>query len=140
MVARVATLSGSGRPSINPLYFVYLKGRIWLGTATWTLAARNVLAEPQVSLLFAVDLNPSDRRVLRISGRASVRTDGEAQRCSNLRVALKYVLTPSGMWGYLSHVRQLALMRHYHAQRAAKGPACVIEVIPEHAEILDDNR
>jgi len=47
MVARIATLSGSGRPSINPLYFIYQNGHIWLGTADWTLAARNVKADPR---------------------------------------------------------------------------------------------
>ena len=30
MVARIASLSSKGRPSINPLYFVYVNGRIWL--------------------------------------------------------------------------------------------------------------
>jgi hypothetical protein len=138
MIARIATLSGSGRPSINPLYFVYLNGRIWLGTAAWTLAARNIQAEPLVSVLFAVERNPSDRRVLRISGRARVRTDREVQRRYTLRVARKYVLTPSGIRGYLAHIRQLSLMRRYHGQSAAKGPACVIEVIPEQAELLGD--
>ena len=55
MVARIATLSLNGRPSINPLYFVYLNGHIWLGTVEWTLAARNVKAEPRVSVLFEVE-------------------------------------------------------------------------------------
>ncbi len=32
-VVRIATLSRTGRPSINPLYFVYQSGRIWLGTS-----------------------------------------------------------------------------------------------------------
>ena len=32
-VARIATLSRTGRPSITPLYFVAPHGRIWLGTS-----------------------------------------------------------------------------------------------------------
>ena len=55
MVARIATLSRSGRPSVNPLYFIYLNGKIWLGTPEWTLAARNVKADPRVSVLFNVE-------------------------------------------------------------------------------------
>src|SRR6266566_8788454 len=94
MVARIATLSRNGRPSINPLYFVYLNGHIWLGTVDWTLAARNVKADPRVSVLFEVEQDPSDQRVLRIRGRASVRTDQKAQRSYNLRTARKYLLTP----------------------------------------------
>jgi len=136
MVARIATLSRSGRPSINPLYFVCVPGRIWLGTSDWTLAARNVQADPRVSVLFEVERDPRPRRVLRISGRACVRTDLKGQRSYNRRVAGKYVLTPGGIRHYLAHLRQLKLQRIYHAQSAEKGQACVIEVTPLHVELL----
>ena len=137
MVARIATLSRNGRPSINPLYFVYLNGHIWLGTVDWTLAARNVKADPRVSVLFEVEQDPSDQRVLRIRGRASVRTDQKAQRSYNLRAARKYLLTPGGIRNALTHIRQLPPMHNYHAQAAEKGQPCVIEVTPEQAEFLN---
>ena len=136
MVARIATLSRNGRPSINPLYFVCQSGRIWLGTSEWTLAARNVLADPRVSVLFEVEQGRSPHRVLRISGWASVRTDQQAQRSYDLRVARKYVLTPGGIRHYLAHLRQRKLQHTYHAQSAEKGKACVIEVTPLDAEFL----
>lgn len=66
MIARIATLSRTGRPSINPLYFVYLDNHLWLSTAEWTLAARNVKADPRVSVLFEVERDPASHRVLRI--------------------------------------------------------------------------
>ncbi len=134
MVARIATLSRTGRPSITPLYFVAPHGRIWLGTSEWTLAARSVQADPRVSVLFEVERDPCAHQILRISGRASVRTDRQAQRSYNRRVARKYVLTPGGIRHYLAHRRQLKLQHTYHAQSAEKGQACVIEVTPLHAE------
>jgi predicted pyridoxine 5'-phosphate oxidase superfamily flavin-nucleotide-binding protein len=76
MVARIATPSRNGRPSINPLYFVQVNGQIWLGTVEWTLAARNVQADPRVRVLFEVERDPSDARVLRIRGRARVARTG----------------------------------------------------------------
>ena len=136
MVARIATLSRTGRPSITPLYFVCQSGRIWLGTSEWTLAARSALADPRVSILFEVEWDRSAHQILRISGRASVRTDPKAQRSYNLRVARKYVLTPGGIRHYLAHLRQLKLQHTYHAQSAEKGQACVIEVTPLDAEFL----
>jgi Pyridoxamine 5'-phosphate oxidase len=136
MVARIGTLSRTGRPSINPLYFVCQSGHIWLGTSEWTLAARNVQADPRVSLLLEVERDPGPRRVLRISGRAIVRTDPQAQRSYALRVARKYVLTPGSIRNSLAHLRQLPLRRPYAAQSAARGLACVIEVTPLHAEWL----
>jgi general stress protein 26 len=96
MVTRLATLSRDGRPSITPIYFVADNGHIWIGTVVWTLAARNVRAEPRVSALFEVECDSADRRMLRITGRAKVRTDRPAQRFYNRRVARKYLLTPGG--------------------------------------------
>ncbi|MGE5222015.1 MAG: pyridoxamine 5'-phosphate oxidase family protein [Omnitrophica WOR_2 bacterium] len=136
MVARIATLSHNGRPSVNPLYFIYLNGKIWLGTAEWTLAARNVRADPRVSVLFGVEQDPEDRRILRIRGRAFVRVNQEAQRSYNPRAARKYILTPGGILNWLAHPRQLWLRRYYTAQSAQKGQACVIEVMLEQVELL----
>jgi nitroimidazol reductase NimA-like FMN-containing flavoprotein (pyridoxamine 5'-phosphate oxidase superfamily) len=140
MVARVATLSREGRPSITPIYFVYVEGRIWIGTVDWTLAARNATADPRVSVLLEPERDPSERRVLRITGRATVRTDKQAQLSYNVRVARKYILTPGGIRNYLTHIRQLRAMHSYHAQSAARGRPCVIEVIPEQAEFIDGRR
>ncbi len=139
MVARIATLSSNGRPSINPLYFVYLNGHIWLGTVDWTLAARNVKADPRVSVLLEVEQDRSSRRVLRIKGRASVRTDRKVMRSHDLQAVRKYILTPGGIRNTLANWRLLKFRRRYHAQAGEKGQACVIEVIPELVEFLNDD-
>lgn len=136
MVARIATLSHNGRPSVNPLYFVCLSGHIWLGTSDWTLAARNVKADLRVSVLFEVERNPRDRRVVRISGRASVRTDPQAQRAYGLRVAWKYLLSLGAIRDTLARQRLLPIRRRYRAQSAEKGQSCVIDVTPELIEVL----
>ena len=137
MVARIATLSRHGRPSINPLYFISHNGHIWLGTVEWTLAARNVQADSRVSVLFEVERDPRSHRVLRMSGQASVRTEQTVQRSYALRVARKYLLTPGGIGNYVAHIRQFSAMHQYHAQAAEKGRSCVIEVTPQTAEWLE---
>ncbi len=139
MVARIATLSRSGRPSVNPLYFILAGGKIWLGTPEWTLAARNVSADPRVSLLFNVERDAGDRRVLRITGRATVRVDARVNRAYGLAVVRKYILTPGGVLNWLAHPRQLWRRRYYTAQSHAKGRTGVIEVTPEHFELLENN-
>lgn len=138
MVARIATLSRSARPSITPIYFVCLNGHIWLGTSDWTLAAREVQADRRVSLLFNVEQDSHDHRLVRITGRATVRTDAAAQRAYNRQVASKYILNPRGIFHYLAHLRQYLLMHRYHAQSAEKGQPCVIEVTPEKVELLGE--
>ncbi len=136
MIARIATLSRNGRPSITPIYFVPVDGHIWIGTSSWTLAARDVKADPRVSVLFEADRNPRDPRVLRVTGGASLRMEPNVKRAYNLRVAFKYSLTPGGILNNLSHLKLLPLMHRYHAQSAAKGPACIIDLTPEQAEFL----
>ncbi len=137
-VARIATLSRNGRPSITPIYFVFVNDRIWLGTSDWTLAARDVKADSRVSLLFEVEGHRGDGRVLRITGKAIVRTNPQIQRSYNLRVAFRYSLTANGIRHNLAHFRLLPVMHRYHAQSAEKGRACVIDVTPEQVEFLDD--
>jgi hypothetical protein len=123
-------------PSLNPLYFVYVNGHVWLGTSDWTLAARNVKADPRVNVIFNVERDRSDQRVLRISGRASVNIDRAVRQINERLTARKYMLTPSGLLHYATNFRLLQPMRDYHAQSKMKGSPCVIDVVPEHAEFL----
>jgi general stress protein 26 len=138
MVARIATRSCDERPCVTPLYFIYLHGRIWLGTAGWTLAAHNVRANPRVNILFEAEQDASAHRVLQIRGRASVRTEQKIQHSYDLRATQKYFLTSSGSHNTLAHIPQLPFMHKYHAQSAEKNSFCVIEVIPEQANFLNN--
>lgn len=137
-VVCIATLSGRGRPGIHPIYFVPEHGKIWIGTADWTIAARNVETNPQVSLLFNVEQDSRDRRVLCINGEARVRKDAGIKRAYGVRVVKKYILTPRGLANWLTHLRQVWLRRYYTAQSHEKGQMCVIEVIPAQYELLNN--
>ncbi len=55
-------------------------------------------------------------------------------------MARKYLLTPGGIRNALAHMRQLPPTHNYHAQAAEKGQPCVIEVTPEQAEFLNDEK
>ena len=135
MVARIVTVSRKGRPHVNPLYFVCGDGRIYLGTSDRTLAALNVKANPRVMILLNVEREPSDRRVLRIRGRATVRTDSGLRRWYVRRDVWKYFMSWRGLGNALVHARLLFVVRRYLSS-GAKGKACVLEVLPEEAELL----
>ena len=135
MVARIATLSRNRRPNINPLYFVYDNGRIYLGTSDRTLAALNAKAHPQVTILFNVDREPNDRRILRVRGDVTVRTDDRLCRWYIRRTVAKYFLNWSGLWNTLSHARLLSVMRRYLSS-GEKGKQCVLECRPGQAELV----
>ena len=92
MVARIATVSRNGRPHVNPLYFVRGNGKIYLGTTDRTLAALNVKATPRVMILFDIDGEPNDRRVLGIRGGAIVRTDAGLCRWYVVHDLRKYIV------------------------------------------------
>jgi hypothetical protein len=139
MVVCIATLSTLGRPSIHPIYFILNNGKIWIGTPDWTVAVRNVKADPRVSLLFNIEQAPVDRRVLRVTGQANIRTDIDILRAYSLGVARKYILTPRALYNWISHLPQVWLRRYYTAQSREKGQMCVIEVAPTQFELLKDN-
>ena len=136
MVARIATLSHNGRPSMTPLYFNHVDGHIWLGTSSWTLAARQANADPRVCLLLQRERNKADHRVLRISGTAIVRTDDRSLRLRDRQMALKYVFSPAALLNQLLNLRLFQLVHRYRAQSANKGPSCVIDVTPQHVDFV----
>jgi hypothetical protein len=98
------------------------------------------MLQTPLSVLFEVEQDRSPHRVLRISGRASVRTEQQAQRSYGLRAARKYLLTLGAIRNALAHIRQLPLRLNYIAQGVEKGQPCVIEVIPLEAEFLNDEQ
>ena len=135
MVARIATRSRNGRPNINPLYFTRAGGHILLGTSDRTLAALNAKACPNVTILFEVERDPADERVLRVHGKAAVRTDDDLCRRYVRRVTSKYFVSFSGLAHTLAHAHLLNLMHRYHSS-GWKGQQCVIDVVPESVELL----
>lgn len=137
MVARIATLSQTGRPSVTSLYFVVRGGHLWLGTSDWTLAARTVKANPQVTVLLNIERQPQDTHLLRITGTAHVVIDHDTLRISNRLMAFKYILSPGGLRNHLANWRLLGITRRYHAQSDDKGNPCIIDVTPEQIEYLD---
>ena len=132
MVARIATVSKNGRPHVNPLYFVVVDGHVHLGTATYTLAAHNVRANPHVQILFEIESAPDDARILRIDGTGVVRTDAPLMQLYRRRVTRKYIATPGGLWNMLTHPRQWHPMRRH----LTGGAACVLDVSPTAVELL----
>src|SRR5882757_3062467 len=133
MVARIATVSRNGRPHLNPLYFVCRDGKIYLGTVERTLAALNVKNDPRVTILFNIEGEPKDRRVLRIRGSAIVRTDSKLCRWYVRRDLRKYIMSRRGVGNTLAHVRLLPAVRRF-VSSGEKGRECVLEVRPEKAE------
>lgn len=140
MVARIATLSQNRRPSITPLYFVVVDGHIWLGTADWTLAAREINTNPRVTVLFQHERSRHDQRILRVQGQAVVRIDDQTVKSGNRQMAFKYVFSPAGLLNHALNLRLLPLMQQYRAQGSAKGKACIIDMTPERVEFLEPIR
>ena len=135
MVARIATVSRNGRPHVNPLYFVCRDGKIYLGTVERTLAALNVKSDPRVTILFNIEGEPKDQRLLRIRGSATVRTDSKLCRWYVRRDMRKYILSRRGLTNSFAHIRLLPAVRRF-VSSGEKGNECVLEVRPEEAEFL----
>jgi len=136
MVARMATVSRSGRPHVNPNYFVVDDSRLWLGTTTGTLAARNVAVNPAVQLLFEIEEDPTDSRLMRITGTAAIRTEPDLLKEYKRRDVRKYFRSLRGLLTSLRHLHRVFLTSKYLSTSDPANRHCVIEVEPIRIEIL----
>ena len=136
MVARMATISRSGRPHVNPNYFVVDDSRLWLGTTTGTLAARNVAVNPAVQLLFEIEEDPTDSRLMRITGTAAIRTEPDLLKEYKRRDVRKYFRSLRGLLMSLRHLHRVFLTSKYLSTSDPTNRHCVIEVEPTKIEIL----
>jgi general stress protein 26 len=137
MFARLATMSRSRRPDVNPNYFVVDGSRLWLGTTTATLAARNVAANPSVQILLEDESNPEARELIRISGSAKLRTEPAVLKQYKWRDVSKYFRLWKALLMSVRHLRRLFLTSQYHSTDEPGLRHCVIEVEPARIEILE---
>lgn len=128
-VARLATLTPKGRPSMTPLWFVYDGTRLHFATGKDTVAARNVAAHPDVVVLLDSEGRGRHDNVLRLHGRATVHT-GTPSPSLLARFGRKYYL--AGWRSELSHLTRWRLRIRYYAQH--EGATITVE--PGDAELL----
>jgi hypothetical protein len=133
LVVQVATLSRLGRAFSTPLWFAVHGGALYITTGTSTRAARNVVAHPQVTLLFHGEHARDDDRVLRLKGVATCHAGYPAWPVL-ARIALRYYLAPQGLAAELRHRGKWRLRNRYYAQ--GKGGPGHIRVLPTSAEFL----
>lgn len=136
MVARLATVSRSGRPHVNPNYFVVDNSRLWLGTMTGTLAARNVAATSSVQVLLEIEQDPGDTTMVRITGTAVVRRERDVLAEYKRRDARKYFRSRRALLMAVRNLHRLVLTARYLGTVDQDSRHCVIEVEPALVEIL----
>ncbi len=134
MVVRIATLSPAGNPDIIPLWFVTLRGRIYMTTRSENPTVRDLMRNPEVVLLFHAERGGGRDRVLQVRGRAAFRTERHILAPVFALSALRYYLSPGGIANTIRHRRKFGVRMRYYGERAGEGG--VIEVIPESAEFL----
>jgi hypothetical protein len=130
-VMRLATASPRGSPSLTPIWFVATDGRLVASTSATAVAARNIAAEPRVTVLLDGERAGRSDLVLRLRGTAEVHP-GLAPWGVLARFAPKYYLRPSVLRTELAHVRQWGLRRRYEAQ----ADPVWIAIEPTAAELI----
>ena len=103
-VMRLATVSARGAPSLTPIWFVTVDGRLVVSTAAATVAARNVAADPRVTVLLDAETAGRSQVVLRLRGTAEVH-HGLPPLGVLARFGARYYLSPGGLRCELTHAR-----------------------------------
>jgi len=133
MIVDLATVSAKRRPFVTPIWFVAEDGVLYMTTGTGTRAAKNIAAQPAVTLLFAGAHAERAAPVLRVRGTATCHAGLPPWRVL-VRIAAKYYLSPSGLGSELANVAKWRLRVRYYAQ-VAGGPGH-LRVVPAEAELL----
>lgn len=123
--------SARGRPSLTPIWFVKLDGRLISSTAATTVAARNVAAEPRVTVFLDGETARQSEFVLRLRGTAVIHR-GLPSLGVLARFGVKYYLAPRGLRSELSHTGRWRLRTRYYAQ----SDAVWLTVEPTAAELI----
>lgn len=137
LTVRLATLSKKGTPLLVPLWFGREGDVIYMGTRRGSLHARNAVANPRVVMLFGDRGGRASRRVLRVSGTASVRDIEEMTFRHKLRLAWRYFLRPAALAHWAANWRKLGVRRRYYAERT---DPVMLEVTLEGAEFVEQPR
>jgi hypothetical protein len=133
LIVQVATLSPWRRPFLTPLWFVVDAGVLYMTTGPGTRAARNVVAHPEVTLLFSPERGDPCDRLLRLHGIATVE-HGLPSWGVLARVAAKYYLAPGALAVEVRHVHLWRLRQRMYGQ--VKGGFGHLRVVPSGAEFL----
>ncbi|CAL9504028.1 hypothetical protein SUDANB95_03471 [Actinosynnema sp. ALI-1.44] len=110
----IATRSRKGTPFAVPLWFVPHHGRFYAATAASSWTVRNVVACPEVAVLFGGEGGHGGDRLL-VRGRARA-VPGMAPAPVLARIAWRYFLSPRFAAVELAHVRLWNLRRRYYTQ------------------------
>jgi hypothetical protein len=129
-IARLATVSSGGLPNITPLWFVLDGGRLYMNTREASIAVRNLKVHPEVVVL--VELGRG--RVARIRGSAQFTRVGRTRWRAAFLAALKYYLSPGGIWDTVVSIAQMPSRVRYYLERA--GESGVIVMTPMTFELL----
>lgn len=133
---RIATVSPAGNPDIIPLWFVALRGRIYMTTRSENPVVRDLNQNSEVVLMFHGEGGRRRDRVLRVRGRAVFRTDRAICAPIYALSAVRYYLAPGGIVNTVKNLGKFRVRMRYYGERAGEGG--VIEVAPESAEFLQN--
>jgi nitroimidazol reductase NimA-like FMN-containing flavoprotein (pyridoxamine 5'-phosphate oxidase superfamily) len=114
-ILRLATISPSGSPHIVPVWYMYARGRFYIGTNTNTEKAKNIKKNPRVS--FCIDTGIRSPDIFGVMGTGKAKLI--IKKSNVLKIAEKILL------------RYFSSMRNQSAQKLLSQTDCIIEIIPK---------
>lgn len=117
VTVRVATLSASGIPMVTPLWFGRDGDTIYLGTRASAPHTRNMIANPNVTLLIGDRWGRRTKRVLCLAGTAEVRGFEAMTWRRKASLAWRYFLRPGAAADYIRNWRKLRTRHRYYGER-----------------------
>ena len=114
-ILRLATISKNGMPHVVPVWYLYSKKKIYVGTNTKTEKAKNVKSNKKVS--FCVDVGVNAPNILGVMCQGNAKLIKEKTTITKLekRILLRYFKT----------------LNNKSAKELLDDTDCIIEIIPK---------
>jgi hypothetical protein len=132
---RIASLTPKGHPTVTPLWFADVGGRLVAGTSARSALVRGIATRPRVVVFAEAEWDPGERRHLRFEGQARAHVVKRVPWREFLGFAIKYGLRLDTIRHLFAHRRLLPLRKRYYAQ-GAEEDAALVEIVPESAHFL----
>ena len=114
-ILHLATISKNGMPHVVPVWYLYSKKKIYVGTNTKTEKAKNVKNHKKVS--FCVDVGINSPKIYGVMGKGTAKLIKEKNKVLRIekRILLRYFKT----------------LNNKSARELIDDTDCIIEIVPK---------
>lgn len=118
-ILRLATLDKKGNPHLVPVWYMYQRGRLYIGTNTRTKKVKNIKQQNKIAFCIDVGINSPDIFGVMGTGKANLVLEEDNVKRIAKRILLRYFKS----------------LKKESARTLLDDTNCIIEIIPKKIKV-----